>query len=97
MNLNNLNAESTELVPEKCNQKSLKEKKKEKIKAAEVQQPEEENIQVSEKPEAQREGEPETNKEVKYVKIHLFLSELYMKWSIVSHLFDGLHHANAWG
>lgn len=62
-NSNNLNAETTEYVPEKCNQKSKKEKKKEKIKAAEIEQPEEENIQVSEKPEVQRKSQYETNKE----------------------------------
>ncbi|KAM4724138.1 uncharacterized protein FYW61_014690 isoform 2-T2 [Anableps anableps] len=64
LSLDNLTATSTELVSEeKCNQKSKKEKKKEKIKAAEVQQPEEENIQVAEKAEVQRKSEHETNKE----------------------------------
>ncbi|MEQ2220089.1 hypothetical protein ILYODFUR_001692 [Ilyodon furcidens] len=64
LNLKHINAASTKLVPEeKCNQKSRKEKKKEKSKAADVQQPEKENIQVVEKPEAQRTSERETSKE----------------------------------
>uniref|UniRef100_A0A3Q2NYG3 Si:dkey-33c12.4 n=2 Tax=Fundulus heteroclitus TaxID=8078 RepID=A0A3Q2NYG3_FUNHE len=64
LNLNNLSAASTKLGPEeKCIKKPRKEKKKEKSKAAEVQQPEEENVHVVEKPEVQRKSEHETNKE----------------------------------
>ncbi|XP_043998790.1 stress-induced-phosphoprotein 1 isoform X2 [Gambusia affinis] len=65
LNLNNLNAASTKLVPEeKSNLKSKKEKKKEeKGKVTEVQQLEYKNIHVAEKPEVQMRSEPETNNE----------------------------------
>ncbi|PWA29708.1 hypothetical protein CCH79_00007832 [Gambusia affinis] len=66
LNLNNLNAASTKLVPEeKSNLKSKKEKKKEeKSKVTEVQQLEYKNIHVAEKTEVQMRSEPETNNEV---------------------------------
>ncbi|XP_054913329.1 RNA polymerase II-associated protein 3 isoform X2 [Poeciliopsis prolifica] len=64
LNLKNLNAASTKLVPEeKSNLKSKKEKKKEKSKVVEVQQPEDKNLHVAEKPEVQMKSEPETNNE----------------------------------
>ncbi|XP_014903143.1 uncharacterized protein LOC106956669 isoform X2 [Poecilia latipinna] len=66
LNLNNLNAEPTKLVPEeeeKSNLKSIKEKKKVKSKVAEVQQQEDKNVHVCEKPEVQMKSQPETNNE----------------------------------